>query len=72
MREKQSVQAIRRGVRIVRGRLKSLYLRALSASMTLDCIIIAFLYFPVIRRSKLVMCIISDAFGSRSEVNNSA
>lgn len=59
-------------IRIVRARLKSLYLRALSASVTPDCIIIAFLYLPVVRSSKLIMRVISNAFGSRCEVNYSA
>ena len=55
-----------------RGRLKSLYLWALSASVTLDCITIAFLYLPVVRSSELIMRVISNAFGSRCEVNYSA
>lgn len=59
-------------IRIVRGRLKSLYLWALSASVTLDCITIAFLYLPVVRSSELIMRVISNAFGSRCEVNYSA
>lgn len=63
---------IRTRVRIVRGRLKSLYLWALSASVTLDCITIAFLYLPVVRSSELIMRVISNAFGSRCEVNYSA
>lgn len=70
--EKQRVQAIRRGVRIVGGGPESLYLRAFPAPVPLDCIIIAFLHLPVIRSGELIVCVISHAFRSRCEVNNSA
>ena len=43
-----------------------------SAPVPLDCIIIAFLHLPVIRSGELIVCVISHAFRSRCEVNNSA
>lgn len=59
-------------VRIVGGGPESLYLRAFPAPVPLDCIIIAFLHLPVIRSGELIVCVISHAFRSRCEVNNSA